>query len=900
MIRPDGFEISAESQAIHGISQQEATEQGVALSYVLSALDKVLQRSSAIIAHNVEFDVNVILSECYRLGMTTLVERIESLHHICTMKKGKEVMNIKKYPKLVELYKHLYNETLENAHNALADTMCCYKCYLKMFPLDKSIFFFKNNEIRLTKEQQDVVYEDEKTNMLVVASAGSGKTLTTLTRIKYLLENGVDEQDVILTTFTCDAANEMKQRLSLMMGYKTKVRVSTLDSLSKFFVSNYMPSQEDSLKHVGEYGYDFLNLIRTRPAIIKSYRHLFIDEFQDINFIQFEIIKEFYKHGVTIFAVGDDAQNIYSFRGSDVQYMLNFKKHFPNSKQFMLTVNFRSTNAIVNFANACMDRQDEKIAKTMIPFADDVSVKPSVRYFSSQTLQASYIVERIKQLLSNNTYREDDIAILSPINQPLFSLEEQLTKEGIANVCLEGKSDARVFKKEGHVCLGTIHKAKGLEWDVVFLINVSDDVIPKLKNAKNVTEDRRLFYVAITRPKKELYISYVANLSHPYVSRYISELPRTLYNFHAFSQRFVNGTSSIDSLVAEKSIDKLVDLLDAEDYVELKQQGIIPVMETSALQKQKLYESHEYGKLVIKEGLHKDFANFIETLALREIGRKHGSKEFQKHALQLMAYVELDRHEYEMYRKYTNRSVLEEMTADMKTTSMLGVIEKEKKLSSGDREDVIAILKKIKEKAIKFGITMTSIPVFLANTVPKEFVMVLESAIQTCLNEVNDSRNIMDAIWHVSKCKRVLSDQRRRLLYKKTTGEEIYIDNKDLICDILGAIDALASSNMKVMCCKEVVSMKHGIYGTLDVIIGKTLMYIKLCNKEHIDLQLLVLLLVQLSLCLENGIDIDTVSVFNPLQGVVVRIDVSNWNGQKHLLSYLTSKRNKILSQSSS
>ena len=160
-----------------------------------------------------------------------------------------------------------------------------------------------------------------------------------------------------------------------MLGYTfLKLRAGTIDALSKYFVCN---SKSTGLKHVGEYSLEFLDKLRANPSIIGSFKFLFVDEFQDINSTQFKIIQEFYKNGVTIFGVGDDAQNIYSFRGSDVTYMLSFKDHFPDSKQFFLTTNFRSTEPIVAMANACMDCQASKIPKTMVAYNTNPATNPA-------------------------------------------------------------------------------------------------------------------------------------------------------------------------------------------------------------------------------------------------------------------------------------------------------------------------------------------------------------------------------------------------------------------------------------------------------------------------------------------------------------------------------------------
>jgi hypothetical protein len=900
LVKPDNFIISPESFKVHGISQEEAERCGQPIHKVLMQLKDVIRRCTSIVAHNIAFDSNVILSECWRLKDTELIELIKARHHICTMQKGREVMNIKKYPKLSELYKHLYGEDMQNAHNALADTTYCYKCFMKMFPIDKSIFFFKNKVITLTEEQQKVVYEDMNTSMLVVASAGSGKTLTTLTRIKYLIDNGVNEDEIIMTTFTCDAANEMKTRLSDMMGYKTSVRMGTIDGLSKFFVANNASNNDvTTLKHVGEYGYDFLALLKSKPSLIKQYKYIFVDEYQDINHIQYEIIKQFYSNGVVLFAVGDDAQNIYSFRGSDVQYMLHFSRYFPDTKTYMLTTNFRSCKTIVDLANACMECHEEKIAKTMIAHDQGVSQKPSVRYFQNQTSQATFLVAEIKKCLANGIC-EDEIAILSPINQSLFSIEECLTKENIPNVCLEGRSDTRVMKRRGHVCLGTIHKAKGLEWDVVFFINASDDIIPKLKNAKSIGDDRRLFYVAITRAKKQLHITYTAKSSQPYVSRFITELPRTLYTFYNFNERYVTGQSPMDFFFIDKTVDKLLELLDAEDFVHFKNSSIIPMIDMQVVRSEKHYESLEFDETVTKEGLHSDMAIFVQTYLFREIEKKNQTYGYCKFGTQVLALIVLDHRSFEVYKRYLQnfKSNIDDIHTSMHPSQYKRILERNcKEVKDDDVSVVCYIVDEILNKGVTFGIQNSVVPVFSSNIIPDAFARKIAKGIELLKNE-KDNNELLDELWDISKCKRAMLEQRRRLIFKDATGCSMARNNEKLIMNLTNVFRTFMNQQQyqKVFCCKEFKS-SCGIQCIVDVMFDKTLFAVKFSNKDEINLPWIVALLAQKALCDENGHPVEKIVIFNALKGVSIEIDVSNWKDQQRLLSYLLEKRDKCMQQ---
>lgn len=531
IIKPEDFEISQESINIHGITKDYAIENGTDIKIVLSAFYTSLKRCKYAVAHNISFDEAIVKSELFRLGSTHVIEEFDKKHKICTMSKGRLYMNARKFPKLSELYKFLYNEELINAHCALDDTKNCFKCYIKLFPSDPNIFYFGDKEIKLSIEQQKIVFEDIEKNMLIIAAAGSGKSSTIITRIKYLLDNGIPENSIILTTFTRNSANDMRDKLYDIMGYKTDIVVGTIDSIAKF---NIEQDSNNTDYNVDEYTPLFLKLLRKKPTIAKKFKYLFVDEVQDINKDQFDILCEFYKNGVFIIGIGDDSQNIYEFRGSDITYILNFTKFFNNCQVYTLVNNFRSSQEIVNLANACISKNKNRIPKTMVSTTPEkISSKPMIKSFGSQNSQNSFILLKINELIINGVSK-DSICIMSQTNKPLLDLHLLLDKNGIDNYYSNSNDDSKTVKKPGNINLNTIHRSKGLEWEYVFLINMNDDQNKRNDEynkeervrVKLLEANRRLFYVAITRAKSELYI--LCDSSD--FTRFVTEVDWTLFN----------------------------------------------------------------------------------------------------------------------------------------------------------------------------------------------------------------------------------------------------------------------------------------------------------------------------------------------------------------------------------
>jgi DNA polymerase III epsilon subunit-like protein len=155
VIKPVGFTISNSSKAteIHGITSEIAEEQGVDINTVFLTLlgDIDVENMVTLVAHNLEFDWHILLSEISRISATknspekvrvadNLLERIHSLKKCCTMKMGTNIVKIPhrysrtgwKYPSMQELHKHLFGVGFTNAHNAEIDMLACNACYQRL------------------------------------------------------------------------------------------------------------------------------------------------------------------------------------------------------------------------------------------------------------------------------------------------------------------------------------------------------------------------------------------------------------------------------------------------------------------------------------------------------------------------------------------------------------------------------------------------------------------------------------------------------------------------------------------------------------------------------------------------------------------------------------------------
>lgn len=588
---------------------------------------------------------------------------------------------------------------------------------------------------------------------LVLAGPGSGKTLTIVNRIKYLIEEyKVRPEEILVVTFTRFAAAEMKSRLCALMGRKNlpvtsgtfhgiyygilkwAYRMGQQNILSEEekyqilraavsrekmeifdeedfiqdlaaeigriknnridpdeFVSekcsadafrNIYREYERQRKKLKKIDFDDMlvlcyELFASRPDVLaqwqKKFRYILIDEFQDINRIQYDVIRMLAKPEDNLFVVGDDDQAIYGFRGADSSLMFRFREDYPGAEQILLGMNYRSTANIVRNSlkvighnekrfekdlraerdnGACLHVQEvrdpneeaqyildeiekqteagvrpediavlfrihtdarpvvEALLERRISFQMKEHLPNLYNHFIAKDIQAyfrmalgerkrqdflqvmnrpkryigrdsiagsavsfeemrkfycdkEWMMNRIDQFewdvkmlrkmapyaaiqyirkrigyddflkdyaLTHNVNKADLFEVLSEIEEaakPYASLEEWFGHVQEYTEALRLKERQRSLKQDG-VRLMTIHAAKGLEFDTVFLIEANEGRIPykKAKTEQETEEERRLFYVAMTRAKEVLKICYVKtkNGKETSPSRFVEEL----------------------------------------------------------------------------------------------------------------------------------------------------------------------------------------------------------------------------------------------------------------------------------------------------------------------------------------------------------------------------------------
>lgn len=232
-----------------------------------------------------------------------------------------------------------------------------------------------------------------------------------------------------------------------------------------------------------------------------KYQYILVDEFQDVNNLQVELIKHLLTDQTQLFCVGDDWQSIYGFRGSNVDYIVDFENYFPNSKVVKLNQNYRSTQNIVGASNEVIKHNKFKVEKE-IHSSKKSEHKIVVYSGNNEKDNIQFCVEKVKELFADGLTNED-ILFLYRRNKMYTPFFFRFKDE---NIKVQGK---------------TIHASKGLEAKAVFILGLTegsggfpdiwleDRIFQVIKTANHdllLEEERRLFYVAITRAKDKLFL----------------------------------------------------------------------------------------------------------------------------------------------------------------------------------------------------------------------------------------------------------------------------------------------------------------------------------------------------------------------------------------------------------
>jgi DNA helicase-2/ATP-dependent DNA helicase PcrA len=492
--------------------------------------------------------------------------------------------------------------------------------------------------------------------LLIVAGPGTGKTRTLTHRIAYLCaELGVVPERCLAITFTRRASAELRERLDALLGADAEdITVGTFHSVGLTILkenakaaglgTKWRIADENERTELREQAGDDdlayakllrqqdlvdldelitlpVALLRDEPALVEKYRRrwqwIFVDEYQDVDEVQYELLRLLSPADGNLCAIGDPDQAIYSFRGADVKYFLRFNEDFVDARLVRLTRNYRSSAPILAAAVQAIAPSSLVNGRRLDPARLDPEAALVGRYPAASVAdEADFVVRTIDELVGGLSHRSldsgrvdsrsaamgnlsfSDIAVLYRTDAQSGPIVEALSRAGIpvqkrSHNRLRDRAGVQVIARElrhangreplsarvkvtaqalaqryaaptldaehlapddiwaaadllmplAHkigddlpqflqeiatgaevdaldrraeaVNLLTLHAAKGLEFPVVFLVGCEDGLLPlrwpgSTPADEEIAEERRLFFVGLTRAQDRLYVSHAA------------------------------------------------------------------------------------------------------------------------------------------------------------------------------------------------------------------------------------------------------------------------------------------------------------------------------------------------------------------------------------------------------
>jgi len=516
-------------------------------------------------------------------------------------------------------YFHFYQKTINNKDITYRKFRYDYKRINKLIKksnnlfikneLDEASYLFNVNNYTLDEAQQQILVKDDK-NTLVIAGAGSGKTLTIIGKIRYLIERkNIKPYEILCISFTNDATISLKNKL--LKSYNYDIEVLTFHKLAlkiikkydninimspdyleyiidEYFNSKVMENETlmynilkylkvKKIKNIKEtyityltnnpydiealkkliakfihlfkannypleyykkivkksfllkfiyhlhkiyieelnssIELDFDDMINLAASMIKKtnirYKYIIIDEYQDTSQTRFNLIKSILdKTNAKLLAVGDDFQSIYRFTGCDLNIFLNFKSHFKEATILKIENTYRNSYELIKTAGNFIMKNKSQMKKSLNS-PKTLSNPIKIVYYNNKKYMFRKLINHI------STISKEEIMVIGRNNKDIYEvIDSDFTLESNGELFYR-------FKPNIKIRYLTAHRSKGLEAENVIVINMDDKVMgfpSKLEddkilkyvlNKKKVypyDEERRLFYVALTRTKNNVYL----------------------------------------------------------------------------------------------------------------------------------------------------------------------------------------------------------------------------------------------------------------------------------------------------------------------------------------------------------------------------------------------------------
>ena len=363
----------------------------------------------------------------------------------------------------------------------------------------------------------------------------------------------------------------------------------------------------------------------------KAFRYILVDEYQDTNHAQYRLLQLLSQEHMNVFAVGDPDQSIYGFRSADIRNVLEFEHDFPGARSIALEQNYRSTNSILEAANAVIAHNRERKPKNLWSELGEGEPVRAVEV-EDEHAEARYVAAEIARLVEEG-YSGSEIAVLYRTNAQSRVLEDVLVRQGVAYQVIGGP---RFYERAEVKDLIAYLQVIDNPYDAVSLIRIAnrprrgigDTTLAKLMSFADDAEmslweamDRTAAAGVGTAPSKAVasFRTLVQSLMSASQELPVPEL----------IERVLEQSGYIDSLEAERTIEAQGRLENLQELVALAREWVESAAEptlSSFLQEISLYSDQDAirgdGSLVTLMTLHN--AKGLEFRAVYLIGMEEG------------------------------------------------------------------------------------------------------------------------------------------------------------------------------------------------------------------------------------------------------------------------------------
>jgi len=320
---------------------------------------------------------------------------------------------------------------------------------------------------------------------------------------------------------------------------------------------------ERGLRDFSDQLLDTLAFFKNNPLLIPNFDYVLIDEYQDVNASQIELVNLL--NAPNMFCVGDPSQSIFGWRGSDIKFIMDFEQDYVDSEVIFLTKNYRSKKLIVDFMNLA-------IKKLNMPDLEPVNLDEGfmkLLNFKNEEEEHLFILQAI---LGADVPREE-IFVLARTNKSLNEFSKLLKQNNVPHVVKSDEQLKKIDAKQGEVTLATVHAIKGLEADLVFVMGCNSMNFPcktsehpvaeliKLEDYDKEEEERRLFYVAVSRAKEKLVMTYSGKNPTYFISSemkllaekgYVKKRQASQFMFQSGNKKSLLSSSILESKINNK------------------------------------------------------------------------------------------------------------------------------------------------------------------------------------------------------------------------------------------------------------------------------------------------------------------------------------------------------------